>query len=130
MSTREDLATALTNTGVVRVTPNYRSTIKPSEGFIKWAGRTPDDSGLGFLDRWEAWICLSQDIGTAEAWLEARLDALLAAVNTEALVTLAEPSELQLGANTINGLIIEAVAVADPPAAVADPVTPFTQDEV
>lgn len=110
MSTRADLAAALNGTGLVTVTGNYRPSIKAGQGFIKWAGRFRGDDGLGFLDTWQAWIALTKDVGHAEEWLETNLTALINALDTEAVVTNAEPAELVLGANVINGLILEAVA--------------------
>lgn len=130
MSTREDIATALTETGLVRVTPGYRSTIKAHEGIVKWAGRVPGDEGLGYLDTWEIWLGVGADLAAAEAWLTDHLDALISSLDRVALVTGATPAELVLGANIINGLILEAVATADPPPPVADPVTPYATEEV
>lgn len=112
MSTRDDLAAALTGTGEVRVTSHYRPSIKPGEGFIKWGGRTRDDSALGWLDTWEAWVGLSNDVATAETWLEANTQTLIDALEVEAVVTAAEPVELVLGKNIINGLILTAVTTA------------------
>lgn len=108
MSARDELADALTATGVARVSPYYRQSMRPGDGCIRWGGSARDDSGLGVIVTWQAWIALPQDTATAEKWLDQHLPDLIAALNTEATVTNAEPAELVLGTNAINGLIIEA----------------------
>lgn len=103
---RDDIALALTFAWV-DVTAEYRQSLAPASGFVKWNGRTVDDSGFGWIDTWQVWIALSQDVKTAEQWLADHLPELLAAANTELVVTSAYPAELVLGAGTTNGLIIE-----------------------
>ncbi|MGH3499953.1 MAG: hypothetical protein ACRDQA_03475 [Nocardioidaceae bacterium] len=109
MTTRGDLAQALTDTGVVRVYPTYRQSMRPGDGCIRWAGGVRDSSGLGVMDTWQAWIALPQDVAAAELWIGDHLNDLIEAIETEATFTEATPSELVLGHNSINGLIIEAV---------------------
>lgn len=106
--TRADLVTSANLVdGIEKVTPHYRQDLKPRNGFVKWGGRVRDDSGLGWIDTWQVWIALSQDIKTAEKWLEDHLDQLVASIDVELVVTSANPAEMLLGDKTTNGLIIE-----------------------
>lgn len=107
MGAREDIAAAASTVAGVTVTPKYRQTLKPLQGFVKWSGRRPSDNGLGWMDDWQVWVALSTDVARAEEWLEANLQALIDAADSEAIVTNAVPAELVLGANSVNGLIIE-----------------------
>lgn len=106
LSARTDIAAAFA-TAVADVTAEYRQSLQPYSGFVKWNGRDIDDSGLGWIDTWQVWIALPQDVKTAEQWLSDHLTGLLAAANTELFVTSATPAELVLEANRTNGLIIE-----------------------
>jgi hypothetical protein len=103
---RSDIAAAI-NFAWVEVAPEYRQNLAPYSGFVKWGGRIRDDSGLGWIDTWQIWIALPQDVKTAEEWLSGRLDELLQAVHTELVITSALPAELVLPGGSTNGLIIE-----------------------
>lgn len=107
MSTRADIATAASAVDGVNVTADYRQTLKVGEGFVKWNGRVVDDSGLGWMDTWQVWLAVPQARAAGEAWLTEHLDALLAALDEELIVTAALAADLVLGSTTTNGLIIE-----------------------
>lgn len=104
---RDDIAVAATTVPGVQVYADYRQTLAPYTGFVKWNGRNRDDSSLGWMDSWQVWLALPQDVPTAEQWLAENLGDLIAAVDTEVVVTGATPAELVLGGSTTNGLIIE-----------------------
>ncbi|HET6874649.1 MAG TPA: hypothetical protein VFH70_07715 [Acidimicrobiales bacterium] len=109
MSARDELATAATATGLVNIGPHYRQTLRPGEGFVRWAQRVRPGNGLGWIDTWEVWVALSQDNETAERWLDTNLAAVVAAVETEATVTGVSANVLGLGgSNNTNGIIITA----------------------
>lgn len=103
---RVDIAAAATASGV-DVSPDYRQTLQPYAGFVKWSGRNRDDSGFGWIDVWQVWLALPQDVRTAEQWLGEHLAPLVAAVDAELVVTTVSPAELVLDASKTNGLIIE-----------------------
>jgi hypothetical protein len=107
MSARSEIATAASTVEGFTVTPEYRQTLKPGEGFVKWSGRARDDSGLGWIDTWQVWIAFPQVITESEKWLTDHLDALVAAIDTELVVTTATAADLILGSTATNGLIIE-----------------------
>lgn len=106
LTARDDIAAAL-GFAWVDISAEYRQSLAPYSGFVKWNGRNVDDSGLGWIDTWQVWIALPQDVKTAEQWLADHLAELITAANTELIVTSATPAELGLEANRTNGLIIE-----------------------
>ena len=107
MTTRDELATVATALDGINVTAHYRQSLKPGDGFVKWNGRDRDDSGLGWIDTWQVWVALPQDIGAAETWITDHLGALIEAVDDVLVVTSIIPRELLLGTKPTNGLIIE-----------------------
>lgn len=108
MSARDDIASAVTATTLVNVTPFYRQSLKPFDGFVKWSGRTIGSNGLGWMDTWQVWLALSQDVKAAEEWLETNLGTLVEALHTEVIVTSVAPAELIVGDGaSVNGLILE-----------------------
>ncbi|HSX66670.1 hypothetical protein [Nocardioides sp.] len=115
MTSRDVIAGAINNAGIpgaagatVNVTARYRQTLTPFEGFVRLARKAIDDSRLGFMDTWQIWLALPQDVATAEEWIDNHGDALLAAVNTEATALDLTPSVLVLDANSVPGIVITA----------------------
>lgn len=108
MSARTEMAAAATGVDGVNVTPYYRQSLKPGDGCVRLAQRVRDGSGLGFIDTWEIWLAVSQDLAGAEKWLEANLSNLLAALGSALYVTTITPSELVLspGGPTTPGVIV------------------------
>lgn len=106
MTAREDIAAAATGTDLVNVTAHYRQSLKPFDGFVRWGGQVQGSERLGYVDTWEVWLALPQDVVAAERWLEANLSTLVAAIDSEVIVTSADPAELVLGSTAVNGLII------------------------
>lgn len=107
MSARADIAAAASTVAGVDIASEYRQSLTPYHGFVKWNGLNRDESGLGWMDTWQVWLALPQDVKTAETWLEANLPALLDALAPELYVTTVSPAELVLEGGSINGLIIE-----------------------
>lgn len=109
MTAREDLATAAeTVAGVTSCTAYGRQTLRPGDGYVRFARREPDPSGLGFTDVWQVWITLPQDLNAAEKWLEDHLDALGAALAQEMTVTAITPAELVMPSGPpTNGVVVE-----------------------
>lgn len=107
MTTRSDLADAATGVAGTKVSGTYRQSLKPLDGFVKWNGRRAGDNGHGWLDDWQIWLALHQDVVTAEAWIADHLQDLIDALDVELVVTSAVPAELVLGTTSVNGLIIE-----------------------
>lgn len=98
MTAREDIAAAVTGTGLVNVTPYYRQSLKPGDGFVRWAGATQDTRfASAQVSAFEVWVALPQDLKAAEQWIDANLPALMTALAGELVVTGATPNELVVG---------------------------------
>lgn len=113
MTSRADIAAAMTATGVVNVTGAYRQTLKPGEGMVRWAGTSQASNRFGWVTTWQVWIALPQDVAAAEVWVDANMAALVDAANNEMTVTQVSPQQLALGDTLTNGLIIEGGRAAD-----------------
>lgn len=107
MSDRELIASAISGAEGVSVTPYYRQSMKAGDGCVRLAQRNRAENGFGYMNVWQVWLSLPQDIATAEQWVEQNLDGLIEAVNTELLVTSVTPVDQMPGSNGIPGLIIE-----------------------
>lgn len=107
MTTRDDLAAAATLPGVTKITPYYRQSLTTGDGFVRLASRAREGNGFGWVDTWEVWLAVPQNVPAAEKWIEANLDALMGSLDTELIVQSGRPAELVLDdMATVNGLII------------------------
>ena len=105
MTAREEIAAAATIDGLTNVTPYYRQTLTARQGFVRLVSRVRGDNGFGWIDTWQIWLALEQDVVKTEKWLEQHLSDLMAAVDQELVVTSAAPMELGLS-TVVPGLII------------------------
>lgn len=103
---REDLATAATITGLTNVTEYYRQSLRPGDGFVRMGQRRRAANGFGFVQDWEVWLALPADPATAEKWLDDHLTEITEAVSGVIVVTTATPSELILGQDSANGVVL------------------------
>lgn len=108
-ATRTAIAAAVNAVEGVNVTAYRRQQLTPYEGFVHLVRRVKPGNRLGWMDTWQVWIALPQDVAAAEAWTDTALPALLEAADDELIVTSAFPAELQTapGAPTVPGLVIE-----------------------
>lgn len=109
MTWREDIANALTATGLVDVSPYYRQSLKAGDGFIRWVSTAQDSRfAKAWVDSVEVWIALPQDLKAAEQWLDAHRADLLTALATQVVVTGATANELVTAANApgIPGIVL------------------------
>lgn len=106
MSTRTEIAAAASLPDLTHVTPYHRQSLKLGNGFVRLASRVRGDNGFGWVDTWEVWLALPQNVPDAERWLEEHLGDLMAGIDTELVVTSAAPAELALPNAVVNGLII------------------------
>jgi len=114
MSARADIARAASSVIGVNVTPNYRQVTKAGEGFVRWAGRDLAEDRFGYMDRWQVWLVVPQDLPAAEDWVADKAAALIAALDPELVVTSLTPADLVIGtATALNGLIIDGARPSD-----------------
>lgn len=107
MGTRQDIATAANTVAGINVSAFYRQTSKVGDGWVALVGLDRDDTGFGFMERWEVQVVLHQDIATAQAWIEANTDALITALAPQLVITGLVPSTLALETGAVPGLVIE-----------------------
>jgi hypothetical protein len=106
MSTRTDLAQAATLDGVTNVTPLYRQSLRPGDGFVRLGQRRRAANGFGYIQDWEVWIAVPDDLAAAETWLDTHLAAITETVDAVIVVTTVTPSQLVLGSATANGIVL------------------------
>lgn len=102
-------AAASTVTGV-KCTPYYRQSLKPGDACVRLLVRTKAVNGFGFVDTWQVWLALPQDVATAEKWLDEHGAALLEALKPEFIggIQTVTPAELVLGTGaSTNGVIYQ-----------------------
>lgn len=91
MTAREEIAEAASTVSGVHVTPYFRQLTKAGEGFVSMGPRQRGDNGFGYVVTWIVLVALPQDLKAAEVWLDANLEPLMAAIDTEILVQSATP---------------------------------------
>lgn len=109
MTTREDIAAAASTVDGLNVTPYYRQNLTTGNGFVRLAVRNRPSNGFGWLDTWEVWIAGPSDIEAAEKWIEAKQDALLAALKAEMHISSLTPSDLTVGNTSTPGIVVSGV---------------------
>jgi hypothetical protein len=109
-TTRTDLAAAASTVAGIACAPYYRQSFRAGDAAVRLDHRTRDDNGY-WLDTWQVWVALNQDVLTAERWLDDHLDDLTAALSAEMVVTTITPTELVIGTGgaSIPGVIVEGV---------------------
>lgn len=109
-TTRAAIATAAnaSDTGV-NITPKRRQNLAPLQGFVVLSRRVRPPNRLGWMDTWQVWLALPQDVAMADDWSDENLPVLLEALKGELIVTSAFVAELQPvpGAPVVPGLVIE-----------------------
>lgn len=95
--------------GTKRCSPYYRTSARPGDAWVSFARRDRDDTGFGFMAAWEIRVALSQDLGTAERWVDAHSDDLAEAIAEHLVVTGVVMVTLVLDQGNTPGLIIEGV---------------------
>jgi len=95
---------------VARCYPRYRQTVRPGDAWVRLAARNRASNGFGYVDTWEVWLVLPQKLDDAEKWLDDHLGELLTALDRPLFfngVDSVLPSELVLGSNAVNGVILQ-----------------------
>lgn len=80
MTAQTEIAAAASSVAGVNVTPKWRQTTTPGEGWIRWARRSPDESGFARVDEWQLCIVLPQQADQQEAFIETKVDQVLDAL--------------------------------------------------
>lgn len=107
---REAIATAASTVTGVKCSPYYRQSLKPGDACVRLQVRTRSANGFGYVNTWQVWLALPQDVAAAEKWLDTHSDALEEALAREFIggVQTITPAELVLGNGaTTNGVIYQ-----------------------
>lgn len=107
---REAIAAAASSVAGVKCTPYYRQSLKPGDACVRLQVRTRSANGFGYVDTWQVWLALPQDVAAAEKWLDQHGPALVEALDPEFIggVQTITPAELVLGnGHTTNGVIYQ-----------------------
>lgn len=103
---RAAIAAAASSLDGISCSAYYRQSFKPGDAMVRLAGRGPDPE-LGSTDTWQVYVALSQDVATAEKWLDAHLGDLETALAAEMTVTSITPTEFVTGSTSVNGVVVE-----------------------
>lgn len=107
---REAIAAAASSVPGVTCTPYYRQSLKPGDACVRLQVRTRAANGFGYVDTWQVWLALPQDVAAAEKWLDEHGHALTEALKPEFIggVQTVTPAELVLGTGAAtNGVIYQ-----------------------
>jgi hypothetical protein len=104
---RNEIANAAKTVTGINSTPYFRQSVRPFDASVRLAVSNRSTNGFGFMDTWQVWIALPQDLATADKWLDDNKDALTNALGEAMIVVSVTPSELVTDGGTIPGVIIE-----------------------
>lgn len=103
---RDKISAAANAVAGVNVTPYFRQVTKPGQGMVRM-DRVEYPNTFGGVVTWQVYIFLSQDIASAERWLDENGEALYRAVANELLVTSLRWEQLTVDTGTVPCVVIE-----------------------
>lgn len=104
---RQEIADAAMTVADINCSIYFRQSMRPFDASVRLAVRNRSSDGFGFMDTWQVWIALPQDVAAAEKWLDQNIDAVSEALGEAMIVTSVTPSEMVIDAGTIPGVIFE-----------------------
>lgn len=113
MSARTDIADALSTIEGINCSLYYRNSTKNGDAHLRLATKTVDDTGLGFIDRWEIVIPINQNVAQTEQWIEEHAAEIIEALSPEMIITAITPREIAFESAVVNGVIIEGARPSD-----------------
>lgn len=90
MSARTELAAAASTVVGVNVSAKWRQTTTPGEGWIRWARRSPDESGFSRVDEWQICVVMPQQPDQMEAFIDSKIDPVIDALDAARVWTFDE----------------------------------------
>lgn len=105
---RAEIAAALSTVDGVRGFPARPNTPTTGDAWPRWGGSERDDISGQFVRTWMAVVQLPADDTAADAWIDAREDALWAALDPVGWITGFEPVDIGAsdGRPRIHGVMI------------------------
>jgi hypothetical protein len=109
---RTEIAAALDAVDGLSCTAKYRQVSRPGESVVRFDNVVRDVTGFGFIVTYQALVVLPQDLRAAEAWVDANLDTIVAALAPVLVVGEAAPVNLQLDTGVVPALQITGTRAA------------------
>lgn len=103
---RKSIADAANTVEGVSVQPYFVQATRPGTGAVA-RGRTEYPDRFGGVVYWQVSLRLSQDVVTAEKWMDQNLPDLVEAIGEELIVTSATPVDIAFDGGTVPGIVIE-----------------------
>jgi hypothetical protein len=106
-TTRAAVAAAMSTVPGVKGYAHRPATPRPGDAWPQWSGGTRDDQSIGFLETWRVLVVTDQGAaGDADAFLDAKGDAVLAALAPVLFVDSYTPATLATEAGDLYALMI------------------------
>lgn len=104
---RQVLAAAANTVSGLNVSEYYRQSFKAGDGAVQIVSGTVP-SKFDRMNTWRVYVAISQDVKTAEKWIDAHIKELIDALWPVLVITTWAPQELVTESGlSINGLYIE-----------------------
>lgn len=103
---RQAIADAASAVEGVLVSPYAVQATRPGTGVVT-RGRTEYPNRFGGVVYWQVSLRLSQDVVTAEKWMDQNLPDLVEAIGEELVVTSATPVDIAFDGGAVPGIVIE-----------------------
>lgn len=91
------------------VSPYYRQTLRPGDGWVSLGGWERDESGFSFMDTWELRVVLPQNLRDAEIWIDTHGEPLVNALKPHLTILALTPVTLVMDTGQVPGLVIQGV---------------------
>jgi len=107
VTAREDIAEAASTVAEINCSPYYQLATKPGTAWVEWA-RVDYPNKFGGEAYWTVFVVLPSDVKAAEKWIESHINALVAALNRELVVTTVRPEQiLQNDGPILKAMVVE-----------------------
>lgn len=111
-ATRAVIAAALDAVAGVSCLAKYRQIARKGEGVVRFAGAARDTSGFGYIVTWQALVALPGDLKSAEVFLDAKVDAIVTALEAQLVIIDVAPVQLQLDTGLVPALQVTGTRAA------------------
>lgn len=97
---RQLLATAASTVDGVEVAANYRGSTTVGNGLVRLDRMTRSENGFGYMNTWQVVVFMPADAAAAEAYLDAKVGPLVAALEPHMTIETITPAQLKLTTGT------------------------------
>ena len=104
---RNGIAEAANTVEGLNVTPYSRQSLIPGAGSVRMIQRARSDNNFGWVDTYQVLVTLSQDVKTAETWIDDHVAEVCAALDRELHITNVALIQLPTESNPVNAVVFE-----------------------